>query len=144
MPKELILKEFKNVSNAVELLQASIKKFKTFVPTYSYTPQELEYYDSLSFRFEKVIELTLNFYKGLELFLYSKTSDTLRNRLLTMQKINLIDDVEFWMEARILRNKISHTYEDYKLQGLYDEIRDKGNKIFTYLEKIEKYLKDLS
>ena len=32
-----------------------------------------------------------------------ETSDTLRDRLLMMQKIDIIDDLEFWIEARIFK-----------------------------------------
>ena len=41
------------------LLQFSVKKFKPYKTWKIYTPDELEYYDSLSFRFEKGVELTL-------------------------------------------------------------------------------------
>lgn len=138
MQKELILKEFENVKNVIELLKASVEKFKPYDSTYSYNPEELEYYDSLSFRFEKSVEIILNFFKGLEIYLYSEASDTLRNRLLVMQKLNLIDNVEFWIEVRMLRNKISHTYETEKLKELYDEIKNRSKTIFTVVEKIEK------
>jgi len=143
MRKELILKEFEDVKSVAGLLQSSIDKFQSYDPNYSYTPEELEYYDSLSFRFEKVIEIVLNFYKGLEVFLYSKASETLRNLLLVMQKLNLTDNIEFWMEARILRNRIVHTYDPEKLKDLYEEIKDKSIKIFPQIEKISLYLKTL-
>ncbi len=140
MQKELILKEFEDVKGAARLLQASIDKFQSYNPNHSYTPEEMEYYDSLSFRFEKVVEIVLNFYKGLEIFLYSKSSETLRNLLLVIQKLNLIDEIEFWMEARILKNKIVHTYASEKLKDLYEEIKDKSVKIFLRIEKISLYL----
>ena len=143
MQKKLILKEFEDVKSAVGLLQSSIGKFQSYNPSHSYTPEELEYYDSLSFRFEKVIEIVLNFYKGLEVFLYSKASETLRNLLLVMQKLNLTDDIEFWMEARILRNKIVHTYDSEKVKDLYEEIKDKSMEIFPQIEKLSLYLKTL-
>ena len=143
MQKELLLKEFKDVESVIELLKSSVSKFKSYNPKRSYTPEELEYYDSLSFRFEKVIEIMLNFYKGLEMFLYARTSDTLRNLLLIMQKLNLTEDIEFWMEARILRNKIVHTYEPEKLKELYEEIKGKSIKTFTHMDKIAFYLKTL-
>ena len=41
------------------ILKFSVKKFKPYKTRKIYTPDELEYYDSLSFRFEKGVELTL-------------------------------------------------------------------------------------
>lgn len=140
MQKDLILKEFEDLKKAVYLLEFSIKKFKPYRLRKIYTPQELEYYDSLSFRFEKSVELALNFYKGLEMILYSKTSDTLRDRLINMEKLELIEGVDFWMEARLLRNKIAHTYLPEQLRDIYNEVKDKSKEIFECIKRINKYL----
>ena len=59
MQKDLILQEYEDLERAIMLLQSSIKKFKPYKTRKIYTPDELEYYDSLSFRFEKGVELTL-------------------------------------------------------------------------------------
>lgn len=53
MQKDLILQEFEDLKGAVILLNGSIKKFKPYKTRKIYTPDELEYYDSLSFRFGK-------------------------------------------------------------------------------------------
>lgn len=143
MQNDLILKEFKDLKSAVSLLKASVKKFKPYKQKKIYTPDELEYYDSLSFRFEKCVELTLNFYKGLEIFLHSKGSDTLRDRLLNMQRLNLIDDIDFWMEARLLRNKIAHSYLPEQLKDLYNEVINRSKKIFEYVNRTEKYVEKM-
>ena len=141
MQKDLILQEYTDLKKAITLLKASIKGFKPYKTEKKiYTPKELEYYDSLSFRFEKSVELALHVFKGLELFLYLKISDTLRDRLLIMQKLNLIDSIDFWMEARILRNKIAHSYLPEQLKDIYNEIFEKSQTIFEYVERIEKYL----
>lgn len=140
MQKDLILQDYDNVKKAVILLKASVRKFKPYRIEKIYTPKELEYYDSLSFRFEKSVELLLNVFKGLELFLYAKVSDTLRDRLLIMQKLEIVDTIDFWMEARILRNKIAHSYLPELLREIYDEIVDKSQLIFESAERIQKYL----
>jgi len=142
MQKDLILKEFENLKKAVILLEASIKKFKPYKQKKTYTPEELEYYDSLSFRFEKSIELALNFFKALEIFLYSKISDTIRDILLNMERLDLIDGIDFWMEARLLRNKIAHSYLPEDLTELYNEVMNKSKKVFKYVKQIERYLSE--
>jgi uncharacterized protein YlaI len=143
MQKDLILQEFEDLKRTLMLLRASIKKFKPYKTRKIYTPDELEYYDSLSFRFEKSVELTLSFFKGLEIFVYAKTSDTLRDRLLIIQKLNLIDDIDFWLEARRLRNKITHTYITDELKDLYNEVLKKSRIIFKTFDRVEMYVEKL-
>lgn len=140
MQKDLISREFEDLKSAVNLLKASVKKYIPYNSEKIYAPNELECYDSLSFRFEKTIELMLNFFKGLEIFLYSTNSDTLRDRLLIMQKIKLVDNIEFWMEARLLRNKIAHAYLPEELKDIYEEIINKSQVVFGSFKKIEKYI----
>lgn len=140
MQSHLILKQFKDLEKIVFLLKNSTKKYKPYKINKIYTPDNMEYYDSLSFRFEKSVELFFNFFKGLEIFLYFQSSDTLRDRLLQMQKLDVIDDINFWSEARLLRNKITHSYLPDELKDLYKEIFDRSKKIFEYLEKIKIFL----
>lgn len=144
MHRDLILQEFENLKKAIILLRASIKRYKPYKAEKIYTSEEMEYYDSLSFRFEKGVELLLSFFKGLEIFFYAKTSDTLRERLLIMQKLNIVDDIEFWLEARMLRNKIAHTYITKELKDLYNEVFKKSKIIFSTFKKIEKRFHSVS
>ena len=55
MQSDLILKEYNDLKKAVNLLNASIKKYKPYKVRKIYTPVELEYYDSLACRFETVL-----------------------------------------------------------------------------------------
>ena len=57
-----------------------------------------------------------------------------------MQKLNIIDAIDFWMEARLLRNKIAHTYVPEELKDIYNEIFEKSQVIFKSIDTIEKYL----
>mgnify|MGYP001574555440 CR=1 FL=1 len=142
MQRELILQEFEDVKKSIALLKTSVKKFKSYDAKKIYTPDELEPYDSLSFRFEKSLEVILSFFKGLEIYLYSKSSDTLRDRLLKIQKLNLIDDVDFWMQARLLRNRIAHSYLPEQIKDIYEEIIIKSKIIFELEKNIKKYFKE--
>jgi hypothetical protein len=140
MEKDLIFKQLSDVKKTRDLLQASVNKYEAYDIEHIYTADELEYYDSLSYRFEKCVELTLNFFRTLELFFESKQSDTLRDRLLEMQKIEIINDIDFWMEARLLRNKIAHAYLPEEIRDIYEEIFNCSKKIFATIDKIENLL----
>ena len=55
----------------------------------------MEPYDALSSRFERFIEIALNkFFRSVEIHEFSKSSDSLRDRLFMMQKFGLISSVE--------------------------------------------------
>ena len=141
MQSDLILKEFNDLKKAVYLLKSSIRKFKPYKVRKNYTPVELEYYDSFAFRFEKSVELFLHFFKGLESYLSGKISDTLRDRLLFIQKLNIIDSIDFWIEARLLRNKVTHDYLPEQLKDIYQEIHKKSKSMLIYMSNIEKHMK---
>ena len=140
MQKDLISNLFNDVEKMKSLLKASIKKYIPYNTEHIYTPDELEYYDSLSFRFEKCVEITINFFRSLEIFISAKQSETLRDRLLEMQKINIIEDIDFWMEARLLRNKIAHAYLPEELENIYQEIHDNSQEIFNTITRIKHFL----
>ena len=137
MQKNLILRQFEDFRNSSFLLKSSIDNYVFFDPERVYSPKELEFYDSLAFRFEKTLELSLHFFRGLEVFLEATTSETLRDRLFKMQKLEIIDDVDFWLEARQLRNRIAHTYMAESLKDLYQEIFNRSKTIFFCLDKVE-------
>lgn len=121
------------------MLEASTNKYISYNTKRIYTPGELEYYDSLSFRFEKNVEIILSLFRGLETYLFSKSSDTFRDRLLAIQKLHLIDKIDFWFEARLLRNKMAYAYSylPKQLKDIYEEIIKKMSSIFESMGKIE-------
>ncbi|MDT7879790.1 MAG: hypothetical protein RQ990_02910 [Candidatus Hydrothermia bacterium] len=80
----------------------------------------------------KVVEMFLYFLRSLEIYLYGQSSDTLRDRLLRMEKLGIISDIETWFKIRILRNKIVHTYE----------VLNVSNQIFEDYKKLENYIKN--
>jgi len=137
----LISREFNDLKKAVHLLTASNGKYIPYKVRKIYTPVELEYYDSLAFRFEKAVELFLHFFKGLESYLSGKVSDTLRDRLLFIQKMKIIDNIDFWIEARLLRNKVAHAYLPEQLKDIYQEIHKKSMAMVKYMSNIEKLMK---
>ncbi len=143
MQKELVLKSFRDLERAVFLLKSSLDAYKPYDPSKEYSPEEMEYYDSLSFRFEKAVELALSVFKSLEIYLFGEQSDTLRTRLLRLQKAGYVDDVDFWISARILRNKIAHAYLPEELKDIYDNIVKLGKKIIEKVQSVKAKLNEL-
>ncbi len=85
----------------------------------------------------KVVEMFLYFLRSLEIYLYGQSSDTLRDRLLRMEKLGIISDIETWFKIRILRNKIVHTYEENFID-LIKEVLNVSNQIFEDYKKFRK------
>ena len=143
MRKDFILKNFKDLQKAASLLAGSVKKYKPHDPRVMRTAKQMEYYDALSFRFEKTIEAALYFFRTLESYLYSAESDTLRNRLLIMEKLGVVDSAEKWLEARLLRNRIAHAYLPAELKVIYAKIIKFSGLILTDLKRAEARIRKL-
>jgi hypothetical protein len=133
MEDGLIRESFDDLEGAVGLLAASLEKYRPYRPHRVYTPDELEYYDSWSFRFEKTVEIYLHFFRALELHLFADTAPHLRDRLLRMEKLGLVNEVGYWMEARLLRNKVARAYLPEKLAEIYDEMLEKSRTLVDSL-----------
>lgn len=58
--------------------------------------------------------------------MFGEQSDTLRTWLLRLQKTSYVDDIDFWISARILKNKIAHAYlpEELKVQDIEVKLKD--------------------
>ena len=140
MQKGLILKQLNDLRKQAGYLAQSISKYRPYEPDKQYSSSELEYYDALSFRFEKTVELFINTLRGLELYLFGEQSDTLRNCLRRLEKAGIVKDVEFIFSCRILRNKIAHTYLPHELKELYQQMVDLGKELINQIEEIYRTL----
>ena len=142
MQKDLICQAYEDLESSVKLLEYSLLKYKPFDPTVVYSYEDLEYYDSLSFRFEKVVEMFLSFFKSLELYLYGDLSQTIRQRLQRIEKLGIINNLEDYMEAKLLRNKVVHAYLPEKLEEIYETIAKLSSIFLQDFDKIKKYVQE--
>jgi len=141
MQKNLIYQAYKDLESNIKPLEYSIYKYEPFNPSVVYSYEDLEFYDSLSFRYEKTVEAFFHFFKTLELYLYGELSDTVRQRLQKIEKLNLVDTGNY-MEARILRNKVVHAYLPEKLEEIYSSIYRFSMMFLKDFEKIKKYCQE--
>ena len=67
----------------------------------------MEPFDALTSRFEKATEMVLGqLAKAISLFEGAASQNTLRDRLIFLEKLGLIDSVDLWMSLREIRNRI--------------------------------------
>lgn len=104
---------------AFRLLQASVKKITKFDIDNNYSADELEPYDALSDRFMRTVEVAIKFFRSYEYYLQAEQSQTLRDGLHQMEKLELITDIDIWIEMRDIRNRIVHDYLPDKMAEMY-------------------------
>lgn len=122
MPNPLTVQAYKDWSSSCELLADSLSRYQSFDAAKKYTPVELEFYDSLSFRYTKSLETAFYFFRSLESELIGQPSEFLRDQLLRMEKLGIVGNTDAWMDARRLRNKITHSYDPDELQEIFTHL----------------------
>lgn len=101
------------------LLEASLSGYVPYDARLTYTPKELEPYDALSDRFVRAVETCIKFFRTYERLMFAENSDTLRDLLNRMHKLDMISGVEIWIELRDVRNRVVHDYLPEQLESLY-------------------------
>ena len=112
----------RNWEDAVALIQASLAKLQPYNPDHVRTPDDREPYDALSDRFIRAVETALKFFRSYERLQFAEESDTLRDRLNRMEKLELISSVELWFEMREVRNRIVHDYLPNEVKQIYADL----------------------
>ena len=107
---------------AIGLVEASLSGYEAFDPHAIYTPKELEPYDALSDRFVRAVETALKFFRSYERYLYAVNSDTIRDLLNGMEKLELITSTDLWMAMRDVRNRVVHDTMPEQIANLYQEM----------------------
>jgi len=119
---EVTKRELAKMFDTVALVQASLDKLTSYDATRNYSSDESEPYDALSDRFIRAVEIGLKFFRSYERLQFAEESDTLRDRLNRMEKLELISSVEQWFNMRDVRNRIVHDYLPNEIKQMYDDI----------------------
>ncbi|MCK5374211.1 MAG: nucleotidyltransferase substrate binding protein [Alphaproteobacteria bacterium] len=106
-----------------QLLTASVKKTTEYDVNKNYSPDEVEPYDAFSDRFMRTVETAIKFFRNYEYYLQAEQSQTLRDGLHQMEKLDLISNIDIWLEMRDIRNRIVHDYVPEKIAEMYLLIR---------------------
>jgi len=122
------------------LLSASVEKTSGFDANKKYTADELEPFDALSDRFIRLVEIAIKFFRTYEYYLQAEQSQTLRDGLHQMEKLELISNIDIWLDMRDVRNKIVHDYVPEKIAEIYQLVR---NDFYTELAQLDSKIKQL-
>lgn len=122
---EILTDMLNRANSAIDLVEASYAKFTPFDPTKKYSPAELEPYDVLSDRFVRSVEIALKLFQSFEIYHFGESSDTLRDTLNRMAKLDLISSTDLWFQMREVRNRFVHDYLPEEIRDIYDDLTEK-------------------
>ncbi len=126
--------------DAINLVEASLNEVKAFDVNKTYSPKEREPYDALSDRFIRAIEISLKYFRSYEKLMYGENSETIRDLLNRMGKLEIISSITLWMQMRDIRNRIVHDYLPEEIKDMYDEIMDAfGKELLRLKTKLLKF-----
>ena len=108
--------------DALAILDASLTTVAPFDPARTYSPKELEPYDALSDRFIRGVEVAIRFMRSLERLEFAESSETLRDLLHRMEKLDVVSEAGLWLEMRDIRNRIVHDYLPEQRAAMFADI----------------------
>jgi len=137
---DIVLNKFKQKTiDAIALVEASLLRVKTYNPEKAYTPEEREPYDALCDRFIRAVELSIKFFKSYEMKMFAENSETLRDLILRMEKMNMVSSLDIWFQMRDVRNRIVHNYLPEAIQLIYFDITHPfADELKSLKEKVTK------
>jgi hypothetical protein len=113
---------------ALTLLFASIDDYPEFDPQRTYSPKEREPFDALSDRYLRAFESSLKFFRTWERVREAAPSESFRDLLLRMEKLDFISDAGLWLQLRDVRNRVAHEYLPGELEKIYLAITGPGDQ----------------
>jgi len=129
----------------IKRLNNAFNKMKNLMPLnadkyINLTENNIEHIDQYLYRFAKLQDaIGQRLFKNLLLYLGEEIENKpfidIFNRL---EQLNIIEDYDKWLELRIVRNELSHDYEDEPKQNSV-----KINKIFELKEPLCSYFVDI-
>ena len=129
----------KKTIDAILLVEASLKRVSPFDLDKTYSPLEAEPYDALCDRFIRAIETSIKYFRSYEKLMFAENSETLRDLLNRMEKLNLISSLDLWMKMRDVRNRIVQDYLPEKIKDMYDSIMNEfGEELLNLYKFIKK------
>jgi hypothetical protein len=110
--KELVEQQILELSKASDVLQYSLKKCSLIELSENLNPLNLESFEALTGRFARLSDIFIQ--KSLRLLdrLNLEDTGTVRDRINRAEKNGMIENADDFVEIRLLRNEISHVYQE--------------------------------
>ena len=133
----------------IQRMDSAAKKMATFMPLNQsrydcLDEDEIEHIDQFLFRFSKLQDaIGQKLFKTILLVLKEEIENKpffdILNRL---EKLELISDIDTWLELRNIRNSLAHEYEDdsEEISNIINKIYEKREILKSFFEQIDQFI----
>lgn len=151
MKKITFLRDYEKIADIhARRLEAAIKKTMNLFPFTAQslslvTDDEVALLDMMTTRFCKLQDLIGAKIFPLILDLHGENAISFRDRLNVLEKLGVIDDADWWMQMREIRNQVTHDYPDnYDLLSThFNQMLPFVHKLITFWGNLKQYTKTL-
>ncbi len=138
----LLQRELQILADARKTVLYSFEKCAAIGIKASYSPEELESFESFTGRFARLSDILIQKLFRLIDELDLETSGTVRDRINRAEKKNLIVSSDIFVEIRMVRNEIAHEYLPEAIHDLFGKVLaltphvlDSIDRTYAYCEK---------
>ncbi len=138
---KLINEQKEHLIKAISHLEYSYNKLQKMDRSINDSDDELlEVWESFSARFSRVVDIFLSRYlRSFVLYHDPGFKGSLRDHINYGEKLELIDNSNWWLELRELRNITAHEYNDGDLQHFYQRIFSECNALIVIKNKLNEF-----
>lgn len=138
---DLLRDEVALMDKAANHLRFSLQRCVAIQGKNSYSPQELERFESLASRFARLSDLVIQKMFCLIDQLDLENQKTVRDRINNAEKKGLIKSSETFVEIRELRNSIAHEYEEETMRKLFNAVITYCPDLLDAVNNIQDYIR---
>ncbi len=133
----------------IKRLSSAYNKMKEFMPLsvdkyINLTEDEIEHIDQYLYRFAKLQDAIGHRLFKIVLFVLGEETEnkTFIDIFNKLEQLNIIEDYDKWLELRIVRNELSHDYEDDPNLNSTEinKIFELKDSLISYFVDVKKYL----
>lgn len=138
---EYLFKELEDLLNATKVLRFSYEKTELYVNKEEFTPNEENDIEAFTSRFARLSDMIVQKTLRLIYAIEDEKVETVRDRIMKAEKMELIESAAKLIEIRRLRNEIAHDYAGKRLEEIFKLASSHCETLFDTVDRIEKYIK---
>src|SRR5262245_59177298 len=138
---ELLGRELDLMHRAAKVLKRSWEECQAFGDQISYPIEELDRLELLSSRFSRLTDFMIQRIFRLIDEIDLEQPGTARDIINRAAKKGMIDNPDFFIEARILRNKLAHEYVEKVMTEIYRKAMELVPAVLDAVERVDAYSK---
>lgn len=138
---EYLFKELEDLLNATKVLRFSYEKTELYINNEEFTPNEENDIEAFTSRFARLSDMIVQKTLRLIYAIEDEKVETVRDRIMKAEKMELIESAAKLIEIRRLRNEIAHDYAGKRIVEIFKLASSHCETLFDTVDRIEKYIK---